>query len=255
MSLHPAFYGKEAPLIDRDQFESWLIFEDENVLAFDKPGWVVCHPSKNGDWSSLAGAVRATRKFPHVHLISRLDRETSGIVVFAKHKAAASRLQTAFAKRRTRKVYCALLEGHLEEDRITESQLERDCDSAVFVKQRVCFGGGAKTALTRFRPKEFWGNFTFAEVEPVTGRKHQIRAHAQWLGHPIAGDKIYGRRAEAYLDFIENGMNAKLQAELLFPRQVLHSKFLEIYGEDWNYRFEAPCPFEGEGFRELAKKS
>lgn len=245
-------YGPEAPLLTPDHLQAWLIHEDEDVLVFNKSGWVVCHPSKNGPWSSLVGAVREWKGLDRIHLVSRLDRETSGVVVLAKHHKAASRLQQAFAKRCTRKRYLALLQGHFSGEQTTESNLEPDRESPVFVQQRVSFGGRGKPAKTHFRQLEHWNDWTLTEVIPESGRKHQIRAHAAWLGHPVAGDKIYGGDPTLYLEFIEHGFTARLKAALRIPRQALHAAELEIWGDDFRVTYSAPCPFEKEGFRELA---
>lgn len=236
----------EAPLVEPEELEHWIIEENEDVVVLNKPGWLVCHPSKNGPWSSLVGAVREARGLDRIHLVSRLDRETSGLVVLAKHHKAASQLQTAFARRNTAKRYLALLKGRLEEERRTESNLEKDPESPVYVQQRVSFGGRGKHAETLFKPLEYWGDNTLAEVVPVTGRKHQIRVHAAWLEHPILGDKIYGGDPTWYLEFIEQGWTERLATELRFPRQALHAERLEIWGEDFRYEWTAPCPFEAE---------
>jgi len=248
----PSYYGPEAPLIDPEELEGWVLQEDEDVIVLNKPGWVVCHPSKNGPWSSLVGAIKEARGMERGHLVSRLDRETSGLVVLAKHHHAASRLQTAFAKRNTKKRYLALLEGHLNEERTTESNIENDPESPVVVQQRVSFGGRGKSAETHFKPLEQWGGHTLAEVIPVTGRKHQIRVHAAWLGHPVLGDKIYAGDPTCYLEFIENGWTERLDKQLRFHRQALHAHKLEIWGEGFHHEWTAPCPFEDEGYRELA---
>ncbi|NDV61813.1 RNA pseudouridine synthase [Puniceicoccales bacterium CK1056] len=252
MSIESPF-GAEALLIKPEQLESWIMEESEDIIVLDKPGWVVCHPSKNGPWSSLVGAVREARGLDRIHLVSRLDRETSGVVILAKHHKAASQLQTAFSKRNTKKRYLALLKGHLKEARTTESNLEKDPESEVVVKQRVSFGGRGKSALTHFRPLEYWGPHTLAEVTPESGRKHQIRVHAAWLEHPVLGDKIYAGDPSWYLEFIENGWTDRLDRELRYPRQALHAADLEVWGEDWKFTFSAPCPFEAEGYRTLAE--
>lgn len=239
-----------APLVEPSELDDWILEESEEAIVLNKPGWLVCHPSKNGPWSSLVGAVREARGLDKIHLVSRLDRETSGLVVLARNHKAASRMQTAFAKRHTRKRYLALLKGRLEQERTTESNLEDDPESPVHVQQRVCFGGRGKPAETHFKPLEYWGDNTLAEVIPVTGRKHQIRIHAAWLEHPILGDKIYGGDPTHYLEFIEHGWTPRLEEELRFPRQALHAQELEVWGEGFRYRWEAPCPFEEE-FRAL----
>ena len=78
-------FGESAGLVDMDEFPSWIIYEDANYLALNKPGWLVCHPSKNGPLSSLVGAARVYTGLEVMHPISRLDRETSGVVVLAKN--------------------------------------------------------------------------------------------------------------------------------------------------------------------------
>lgn len=77
-------YGEEAPLVDMAVFSDWIVQEDENLLIINKPGWLVCHPSKNGPLSSLVGVVREYTGAEKLHLVARLDRETSGLIIFAK---------------------------------------------------------------------------------------------------------------------------------------------------------------------------
>ena len=235
-------------LVDEEELEQWIIEETENILVINKPGWLVCHPSKNGPWSSLVGAVRESRNLDRIHLVSRLDRETSGLVILAKNHRTASRLQVAFAKRNTDKRYLAILKGKLTEERTTESSLVPDKESPVFVQQKVSFGRDGKLAKTYFRPLQEWGSNTLAEVIPVTGRKHQIRVHAAWLGNPVIGDKIYGGDPTHYLEFIENGWTDRFQQELVYPRQALHAHRIKVWGEDFSFEWEAPCPFSDEGF-------
>lgn len=74
---HGSEFGEQAGLVDMDEFPTWIVYEDDNFLALNKPGWLVCHPSKNGPLSSLVGAAREYLKADVLHLVSRLDRETS----------------------------------------------------------------------------------------------------------------------------------------------------------------------------------
>ena len=83
-------YGETAPLVDLDRFVDWIIREDDDLLVLNKPGWLVCHPSKNGPFSSLVGVVREYTGIDKPHLISRLDRETSGLVLFALNKVVSN---------------------------------------------------------------------------------------------------------------------------------------------------------------------
>lgn len=215
-------------MIGGEELAGWVLEDADGVLAINKPGDVVCHPSKAGPWSSLAGAVKASERAEKAHLIFRLDRETSGVVLFAKEERAASRLQRAMMDGRFRKTYLAVLVGELREAAAVDQPLGDDEHSPVFVKTTVRPDG--KPARSFFRPLVAGGGFTLAEVRIETGRKHQIRAHAQWLGFPVVGDKIYGPDARCYLDFIDRGWTAELAAKLLHPRQALHCARIALAG-------------------------
>jgi len=222
-------YGAEAPLVKPGEFPSWILRKDDDLLVVNKPGWLVCHPSKNGPWSSLVGAAREYCQSERLHLVARLDRETSGLVLLARNRKAAGVLQQAFENRMTTKTYLAVLEGELHERQEVSRALEDDPTSAVAVKQRVSTDGTGVKAQTTFIPLAHGGGFTLCKVRPHTGRKHQIRVHAQWLGHPIAGDKLYGRDETLYLEFTEHGLTPRLQAALALPRQALHAWKLEMH--------------------------
>ncbi len=227
-------------MITAPELEAWILHEDERLLVVDKPGDVVCHPSKHGPWSSLVGAAREHAGLATVHLVFRLDRETSGVVVLAKEPRMARRLQMAMQERRVSKSYLAVLTGELADAVRVDQPLGTDTASPVFMKSAVCAEGQA--SVTRFEPLARAAGFTLARVTTETGRKHQIRAHAQWLGHSIVGDKIYGPDARLYLEFIDGGWTPELEARLLMPRQALHCARIEFQAEATALAFEAPLP-------------
>jgi 23S rRNA pseudouridine1911/1915/1917 synthase len=237
-------------MIELGELQGWMLSQDTEVLAINKPGDVVCHPSKAGPWSSLAGAVKAAYGLEKAHLIFRLDRETSGVVLFAKHERAASRLQKAMMARRIRKTYLAVLVGEMGVSEIAVDQpLGDDVASPVFMKTTVRADG--KAARSHFRVLATGGGFTLAAVRIETGRKHQIRAHAQWLGFPVVGDKIYGPDARCYLEFIDHGWTEALAARLLWPRQALHCVRIELEGNAeglGGQRWRAPLAPDLAGF-------
>jgi 23S rRNA pseudouridine1911/1915/1917 synthase len=218
----------------------WIVYEDESLLVVNKPGDVVCHPSKAGPWSSLVGALREYAKLDVVHLVFRLDRETSGIVVLAKTSRMASRLQTAMQDRKVGKTYLAVLTGELAAPVTVDQPLGDDVSSPVFVKS--CVRPDGQPAVTHFTPLAAAGGFTLVRVVTETGRKHQIRAHAQWLGHWMVGDKIYGPDARCYLDFIDHGWTEALAAKLLLPRQALHCAEIDFRSVGVDRVFTAPLP-------------
>jgi len=225
------FSGTDVELIDPHQFSEWILEEDDGVLAINKPGLIVCHPSKNGPWSSLIGAAREYLQQSLVHLVHRLDRETSGVCVLAKDKFHARNLQMAFQLKQVEKEYVGLLEGELSEEVLLDNFLAKDLDSQVYIKQTVRKSNSAKRARTLFSPILSRSGYTLAKIVPETGRKHQIRIHAAHLGHPLVGDKLYGSDEEHYLKFIEKGFTPTLEKALGFHRHALHA---------FRIRFETP---------------
>lgn len=225
-------------IIRPEELKAWIVHEDERLLVINKPGDVVCHPSKAGPWSSLVGAAREYTALPTVHLVFRLDRETSGVVVLAKDAAMAGRLQTAMMKRKAGKTYQAILTGELREPVTVNQPLGDDVASPVFIKTTVRADG--KPAVTHYTPLAAANGFTLARVVTETGRKHQIRAHAQWLGHALVGDKIYGPDARLYLDFIDKGWTPALAEKLLLPRQALHCAEIDLRAVGVKDVFVAP---------------
>lgn len=224
-------YSQEAPLVELAEFPSWIVQEDENLLIINKPGWLVCHPSKNGPMSSLVGVVREYTGLEKLHLVARLDRETSGLVVFAKRPAVARKFQMAIQNRQVKKTYLALLEGHLEEPKHIDAPIARRKGGPVFVKSEVREDRTAQSAETQFIPRESGSEYTLCEIRPVTGRKHQIRVHAEHIEHRVVGDKIYGPDETLYIEFIEQGWTERLERALPLKRQALHC---------FRYDFEFP---------------
>ncbi len=233
-----------------DELAASVLYADNHLLAINKPGDIPCHPSKDGPWSSLSGAVREHFGEAAAHLVFRLDRETSGAVVYARDPATARRLQTAVQNRRYEKTYLAILCGEMPAAVAVNQPLGDDYDSPVAIKSRVVSTPAtpgrpaqpSQPAVTHFEPLWRGGGFTLARVRTETGRKHQIRAHAQWLGHPLVGDKIYGPDARLFLEFIETGWTPALAARLLLPRQALHCETIDLRAAGVDRIFTAPPP-------------
>lgn len=226
-----------------EELRSWITYEDDRLLVLNKPGDIVCHPSKDGPWSSLCGASREYLGGGGlVHLIFRLDRETSGVVVLAKDSDMARQLQMAAQERRYAKIYLAILTGELAAETVVDQPLGPDYSGQVAIKNCVVPAGQGQTAITRFTPVVAREGFTLARVVTETGRKHQIRAHANWLGHWLVGDKIYGPDQKLFLDFIETGWTAALAERIFLPRQALHCAEIDLTLAGHEQVFRAALP-------------
>jgi 23S rRNA pseudouridine1911/1915/1917 synthase len=238
------------PIVESADLRSWLILEDEHLLVFDKPGWLICHPSKNGPWSSLGGAVREEFLQNTIRFVYRLDRETSGVIVLAKTESIGGHLQSAVRQRKIGKLYVVILEGEMSEPVTVDQPLGPDPTANVTVKQRVADGAGSQEAITIFHPLAVRGEHTLAGVQLKTGRKHQIRAHAEWLGHRVVGDKLYGSDPGLYLEFAINGWTTRHSELLGMSRQALHCAAIDLRPTGLNYLLRAPWPADMARFAE-----
>ena len=239
-----------------------VIYEDAELLVVAKPAGLVCHPTKAGEYSSLIGRVRmylaaqsaspeparcetrlAVACASHPHLVNRLDRETSGVILAVKGDKRVGKLKQLFAEREVTKEYLAIVHGHVAaESGYCDGALGKDEQSVVAVKD--CVRADGSTARTDFvvvrRIEREERKFTLLRVMPHSGRKHQIRIHLAHLGHPIVGDKIYGGDERLYLDFVERKMTEEQRRRLILPCHALHAELLKFNWllKEWVFRAE-----------------
>jgi len=234
-------------LITPDELPRWILQETPDLLVLNKPPHVVCHRSRYGPWSSLIGACREYLGANVLHMPFRLDRETSGVLVFARTKEAGTRLQRAVQFRKFRKTYHAVLIGHLETNITVTAPIGPDA-GAEFYSRRTVVEEGGEAAETEFIPIASRGGYTLAHVHPHSGRRHQIRVHAASIGHPLVGDKLYGPDPALMLRFMREGMSAELREQLVLDRQALHCAQVEFETENGSEVFNAPPPEDLAGF-------
>ncbi|HEX4343629.1 MAG TPA: RluA family pseudouridine synthase [Verrucomicrobiae bacterium] len=214
-----------------------IIHEDADLLVANKPAGLVCHPTKNGEMSSLIGRARLhLGETAKPHLVNRLDRETSGIMLIAKNSATAGELGKALESRTVEKEYLAIVHGHVREDHgLIDAALGKDEKSVVAVKDCVRPDGAlAKTEywverrFSRAVAQKDKQPFSLLRIMPQTGRKHQIRIHLAHLGHPIVGDKLYGGDEDLYLALVQQRLTEEQRSRLIFENHALHARMLRF---------------------------
>lgn len=183
---------EKAPLIPVKQLPR-ILYEDEDLVILDKPSGLVVHPSHGHYTDSLSNQLAyyfaSQKKEVKIRSIGRLDKETSGLVVFAKNQVAAQRLSQQRESGIFSKEYTAIVHGTLSQKTGTIAApiapLENDL-------MRMCVSPLGKPAVTHYQVINQWPDLSMVRLHLDTGRTHQIRVHMHWLGHPLVGDLLYG---------------------------------------------------------------
>jgi 23S rRNA pseudouridine1911/1915/1917 synthase len=188
----------ETPALLPEAIPLSIIYQDEDVIVVDKPPGLTVHPAAGHPRGTLVNAlldicpelaeIKGTLRPGIVH---RLDKDTSGLLVAAKNEAAQANLARQLKDRQVHKVYLALVQGRVEPP---EGVIDAPIGRHPRRRQRMAVVEGGRQALTRYRVREYLRDaYSFVEAEPLTGRTHQIRVHFASIGHPVVGDKLYGK--------------------------------------------------------------
>jgi RluA family pseudouridine synthase len=215
-----------------------ILYQDAQVLAVDKPAGVLTVPGRGVRAPALSEEVRAIA--PNALPVHRLDRDTSGVVLFAVTREAHRALNAAFESRRAEKTYLALVRGDLSKAQRISASLREPRGGRV----RVAAGNEprARAAQTMVEPKERFGEYTFCTCRPRTGRTHQIRVHLALIGHPLACDPRYGDDWQLRVGDLWSG--APDPETIVLARTPLHAAALRIphpRGRGWLW-VESPLP-------------
>lgn len=218
-----------------------IIHEDDDLLVVSKQSGISMHPAGRDAKHNLLLEIEKEldyQPFP----VMRLDRETSGIVIFAKNKHTAAHLSKLIRRREIHKTYHAVIFGKAKDQTIKQpiGECAADCGRG----WKKCVGGDSpKEAITIIRTIQSGKKYSLVEARTLTGRQHQIRVHLAWLGHPIVGDKTYIE--DWVFDAYTNQHNRTLTPEMLdivrCERLLLHAT--ELSFEEQHFHSAAPKIF------------
>ena len=186
-------------LVEAEEIPLTVVYEDDDMLIVDKPAGLVTHPApghpggtlvnallaRSGSFGGIAGVARPG-------IVHRLDRDTSGLIMVARHDAAQAYLMAQLKARRVKKTYLALVGGAMA---ATVGRIEAPIGRDPRHRTRMGVVPDGRPATTGYRVRERFDGWTLLEVDLVTGRTHQIRVHLASIGHPVAGDTVYATGA------------------------------------------------------------
>lgn len=231
-----------------------ILYEDEWILALDKPAPLTVHPAGRHQGHTLINLLHQRYRRTDdpsrdvvPKLAHRLDRETSGLLLVSKDDDVRHLLGAQFEERRVAKAYLAIVEGcPAASSGEIDLALGPARSSAVRLKMEVCRGGGGLSALTRYEVLERGDERSLVAAYPRTGRQHQIRVHLAAIGHPIVGDKIYGADERVFLKHLSGELTPEEQSRLGFSRHALHSWKLRFHHPKLGREMELECPLAEE---------
>ena len=225
-----------------------VVYEDHAIVAINKPPNVAVHPTARHHRSTVTSLIAAQRPDDRLTLLHRLDRETSGVLLLARSRAADSAVKAQFEERKdVLKRYLAIAWGAPEWERHTcELRLELDPQNRNRVKMRIAAAGVGLAAATTFeivgRRRRGERSYSLIRCTLHTGRQHQIRVHLAALGLPVVGDKLYGPDEAIHRRAADGTLSAEDRAALELDRHALHAAELEIDHPDDGRRLHIAAP-------------
>ena len=232
------------------KLSEWIIYEDENLIALNKPSGLLSIPDREGKDISLKKILIEKYARPddpvgrgNIFTVHRLDKDTSGLIVFAKNEEVHKHLSLQFELRQTEKIYLGLVLGSLAEKKgsIDAPIAEHPAKKGLMTVYRK-----GKESLTDYDVLEDFKIFSWVQFQIHTGRTHQVRVHAKHIGHPIVCDELYGDGKPVLLSSLKHKFKLsknELEERPLLNRLALHAlslQFVNTNGEP--IKLEAPLP-------------
>ncbi len=228
------------------------LFQTEDFVLFDKPSGLLIHPQSRHTPYSLLDEIRY--QFGRdANITHRIDQETSGLVLAAKHKESERDLKILFQERQIQKYYLAFVHGKVENCLHINAPLLREKSERSSVRTIVTVNEHGKSSETVITPLHYYPkhHVTLVEAKPLTGRQHQIRVHLFHVKHPIVGDPIYGQEAKDIVKFLDKKISANSRIRKSgASRLLLHAYKLEFtYGN--SYAITSAFPFIDEAIKAM----
>lgn len=218
-----------------------VLHQDGQLIAIDKPAGLPVHATARYHKNTLTALLRDRYPQGQVpRLCHRLDRETSGVMLLARDRAAEVALKEALAARAVQKQYLAIVWGDLAATRTVDAPIGPHPESGIRVK--MCVRDDGLPAVTRIEPLSRRGRYSLVAAWPKTGRQHQIRVHLEHIGCSIVGDKLYGPDPSLMLEHLETGWTEQLAAQLELPRHALHAASLTFVHPATQQALTVSCP-------------
>lgn len=214
----------------------------DDFLAINKPSGLLSVPDRFDDTIDSALSI-LRKKYENIFVVHRLDRFTSGILLFARNARTHRYLSELFEGRRIGKVYTGIVAGRPEN---TEGKIEARIAQNTYRKGEMVISKNGKDALTGYKVLETYNNFSVVNFVPLTGRTHQIRVHAKFINHPLACDPVYGDGKPVFLSSFKRNYHLGkdvLEEKPLLKRLALHASSLSFAGPNGKaYLIESSLP-------------
>ena len=223
------------------KFSDWIIYEDENLIALNKPSGLLSIPDREGKDISLKKLL--IEKYGNIFTVHRLDKDTSGLIVFAKNEVTHKHLSQQFEARQTEKIYLGLVLGSLAEKKGT---IDAPIAEHPVKKGLMTVHRKGKESLTDYELLEDFKIFSWLQFQIHTGRTHQIRVHAKHIGHPVVCDDLYGDGKPILLSSLKHKFKLskkELEERPILNRLGLHAVSLQLATtNNETVKLEAPLP-------------
>lgn len=217
-----------------------IIFENDDFVAVNKPAGLFSIPDREGKEPSLKGLLQ--KRYGDIFTVHRLDKDTSGIILFARHEAAHKQLSQLFEKRDIEKYYGGLVTGKVEKP---EGRIDAPIAEHPVRKGTMVIAKKGKPALTDYTVLETFKAYTWVQFRIYTGRTHQIRVHAKSIGHPVVCDDVYGDGKPVYISALKRNYKLSKSEEderPILARLALHSWRLKFTFNEQSFALEADLP-------------